>query len=148
MAKGKGKKWARAMGKGKGKGGSREFQISKALSEVLRHKASEWGLQISPDGFVAAEALLGISKFTDLHCTEGDLKRITGSSDKKRFEIKEEVGGLFIRAVQGHSIRQVHDDQCLERLTLNDPSLPTICVHGTYWRYSTRLKNHPRGKVH
>ena len=54
-------------------------------------------------------------------------------SDKRRFELrKDEDGSIYIRAVQGHSLKVVDDEKPLRRLHLGDDGLPNGCVHGAY----------------
>ena len=44
-------------------------------------------------------------------------------------------GVQFIRAVQGHSMNEVDENELLTRLHPEDRDLPRLCVHGTYRRY-------------
>ena len=44
----------------------------------------------------------------------------------------DEDGTRFIRAAQGHSLKEVKDWRLLWQLSLADPDLPDQCVHGTY----------------
>lgn len=125
-------------GKGKQKENSmgRITQISKALTQVLRHKAVDLGLNIGPDGYVLFEEILGSKMVKKLNATAQELEDITRDSDKKRFEIRRDRDGRsFIRAVQGHSMKIVEDDQLLKSLAVDDPDLPHLCVHGTYRRH-------------
>mmetsp|Transcript_9446 Transcript_9446/g.22567 ORF Transcript_9446/g.22567 Transcript_9446/m.22567 type:complete len:401 (-) Transcript_9446:223-1425(-) len=121
-------------GKGKGSGKDRTTQISKALARVLRHTAASQGIQIRADGFCSLEDLLKLQDFTSLSCNAEEVKVAVASNDKKRFEISEESGKVFVRAVQGHSMKAVADESLLSRLGAADADLPTVCVHGTYRR--------------
>lgn len=121
-------------GKGKGSGKDRTTQISKALARVLRHTAASQGIQIRADGFCSLEDLLKLQDFASLSCSAEEVKVAVASNDKKRFEISEESGKVFVRAVQGHSIKAVADESLLSRLGAADVDLPTVCVHGTYRR--------------
>ena len=47
----------------------------------------------------------------------------------------EESGALLIRAVQGHSVKLVQEDELLDILTADQVDLPEQCVHGTYYRH-------------
>ena len=51
---------------------------------------------------------------------------------------------MWIRAVQGHSMRVIDDDQLLTQLHLNDPNLPDECVHGTYYRHWASIRDNGR----
>merc|ERR1719253_925807 len=69
-----------------------------------------------------------------------DIEAVVKDSDKKRFELLEERGVLFIRAVQGHSLKVVDDAALLRRLNASDGDLPASCVHGTYRRHFESIK--------
>lgn len=121
---------------------SREVKISKTLTQVLRHKAQEFKIDIRPDGFCTLSDVLALWWLTSLQCTEADVEKVVRESDKQRFELKEENGVKLIRAVQGHSIKAVDDEQLLRRLHHADPNLPETCVHGTYLRHVDGIKEH------
>ncbi len=108
----------------------REVRISRTMSWVLRHGAEKRGLFIRSDGFVNAQELLALREFAAF--TVEDIKHVVRTNDKKRFELVEEAGEVFVRASQGHSMEQVEDEQLLEALNQADPSLPSVCVRGTY----------------
>lgn len=114
------------------------FQISKGLSLILRHKAVELGLSIRPDGFCLLAEVLNLSMMTGLKATQAIVEQITRTNEKQRFEIKTIDGQHMIRAVQGHSLNNVSDDEALQRLDLHGP-LPEKCVHGTYSRHWTSI---------
>ena len=69
--------------------------------------------------------------------TIDDAFKAVNENDKKRMEMMEEDGIWYIRAVQGHTIESVKDDQLLEPITceINDKENVfsfTEVVHGTY----------------
>ena len=81
--------------------------LSKYLSFVLRHGASEVGLQIDKQGYVSVDDILATKKSKAY--TLADVKFVVETNNKKRFELNEieqEDGKkvLKIRAVQGHTI--------------------------------------------
>ncbi|CAJ1392502.1 unnamed protein product, partial [Effrenium voratum] len=123
--------------KGVGKGGKgRNIQISKTLARVLRHTATSQGVKVQADGFCLVQDLLVLPDLRSLGCTVEDVKAAVQTNDKKRFEIKEDSQSqVWIRAVQGHSMKVVEDDSLLKKLAHSDPDLPTVCVHGTYRRF-------------
>merc|ERR1740121_2942002 len=132
-------------GRGKGGGKGKEVQISKALSRVLRHTASSLGLSIRADGFCDVRELLSVREFQDLGCSFADLEAIVKGNDKARFQLIEENSQTqgkrhVIRAVQGHSMKEVQDDKALRPMKVSDPDLPAICVHGTYLRHLQSIK--------
>jgi len=144
----------------RGRGGRkplpRNVQISKSLSYILRHGAEKEGFQITAGGYVKVDHLLNSRKFKDTSLTE--IRGVVDTNDKKRFELKtltDEEGtdgaGLYIRAVQGHSITSVEDEALLELIT--DPASVKSCVHGTYskvWKAisQTGLQKMGRNHIH
>lgn len=114
---------------------ARDVRISKASTQVLRHTAMQNGIQIRSDGFCLVGDLMAVGVLKSLGCTLDDLQRIVSSNDKQRFELREEQGVHMIRAVQGHSMKEVEDNSLLRPLTLTDTDLPAVCVHGTYRRH-------------
>jgi RNA:NAD 2'-phosphotransferase (TPT1/KptA family) len=73
--------------------------LSKALSRVLRHSAAAAGLQVRPDGFVDANAVLALLPFAGV---TGDQHRaIVTNCPKQRFALREDDDGtLLVRANQ------------------------------------------------
>lgn len=134
-----------AGGRGKGRRGGddpREVRISKALTQILRHKAEELGLPMRPDGYVRLQQVLKCKAVAKFNTTAEDVEKVSRDSDKRRFEITEDDGIQFIRAVQGHSIKSVQDAELMKPLSADDPDLPGQCVHGTYKRHvQAILKN-------
>ena len=65
-------------------------------------------------------------------CTLEDLRHITATNNKQRFQLQELSGDMFMRACQGRYISEVLDDALLTRLSLDDAKLPEVCVHCTY----------------
>lgn len=108
--------------------------ISKALARILRHTAASLKLAIRPDGFCSADELLRLPDLQQIGASLGDLQAVVNGNDKKRFELREEAGQVLVRAVQGHSMKAVADDQLLQRLQADGSDTPTVCVHGTYRR--------------
>ncbi len=68
-----------------------------------------------------------------------DVEDVVHLSDKQRFELRTEDGELLIRAVQGHSMHVVRDDQLLRSLRVDDDELPDVCVHGTFKRHLSSI---------
>jgi len=85
------------------KGGeTHDVKFSKTLSMLLRHKAKEFGLKITSDGFVNIEELFGLEIMQKYKPDMEKLKAVVNDNDKKRFEISSDE--KMIRAVQGHSM--------------------------------------------
>ena len=111
-----------------------EVQLSKALSDVLRHNARKRGVEIRPDGFCLVSDILRLSQFQRLRCTIADVEIVVRLNNKQRFELWEEAPGIvWIRALQGHSMDCIDDEELgLEKL---DPASGVVtCYHGTPWR--------------
>ena len=123
-----------------------DVDLSKLLSQLLRHKAMELGVAIDADGWVAlSDALaqingprlrelvgnagkLGSHEYTEAHVreyTEADVRDVVDANDKRRFVID----GTEIRAAQGHDMPGVGEKQG-EPLTLK--TSPEVAVHGSY----------------
>lgn len=105
---------------------------SRKLCKVLRHRAPDYGLCMSSDGFVSVNALLAHSAFRGL--TVEQLKRIVAENEKSRFTLStnSETGELLIRAAQGHSI-PLQDDLLLQRV-ISKEQLPKTTVHATTYK--------------
>eukprot|EP00743_Colponemidia_sp_Colp-15_P006189 GILK01006655.1.p1 GENE.GILK01006655.1~~GILK01006655.1.p1 ORF type:complete len:211 (+),score=21.02 GILK01006655.1:40-672(+) len=107
-----------------------DVALSKALTFVLRHGAVELGLNIQPNGFIALDEVLRAPQLRNKKVTLEQVQSIVENCDKKRFElVQNEEGVWMIRAVQGHSIQVVKEDELLVPIT--DPASIPCCVHGT-----------------
>lgn len=101
----------------------------KFLLYILRHKAIEYGLEMTKEGYVKIRDLIEFSHKAN-HCFDEKLIRnIVSLDNKSRYELTN-YPPLMIRAVQGHSIRSVSDNFLLERID-NIFNYPLI-IHGTY----------------
>ena len=117
-----------------------KIHISKKLSLVLRHKASHYGIQISQDGYVKVSDLLSLHLFKNL--TFEDLKNIVDTNDKKRFQLIEKDKHYYIRANQGHSIKDVKTDSLLTQL-----HEPIPLIHGTFQKNIQSIKENGLKKM-
>ena len=117
-----------------------KIHISKKLSLVLRHKASHYGLQISQDGYVKVSDLLSLHLFKNL--TFEDLKNIVDTNDKKRFQLIEKEKYYYIRANQGHSIKDVKTESLLTQL-----HEPVPLIHGTFQKNIQSIKENGLKKM-
>ncbi|KAJ5919764.1 hypothetical protein N7454_009599 [Penicillium verhagenii] len=86
MAREKDKK-DRGQGRGGGQGQSRDVQISKALSLLLRHAAEKEGLKMNAQGYANVADVLQWRKLKSIKCTFDEIKHAVDSSDKKRFAL-------------------------------------------------------------
>lgn len=119
-------------GRGNRSGEDRDVRLSKSMSYVLRHGATQMGLQMATDGFLFVEDLLAHPQFHSY--TLEDVERVVTTNDKQRFKLRShpEDGRLQIRANQGHSV-QVTDLE-LKPVLAGSPDCPVEAVHGSYLR--------------
>lgn len=112
-----------------------EERFSRNLSKILRHQALSRGLAMEPDGFVQVSDLLELSEFKR-KLTYGELREIVLSNDKQRYELVEKlegsIAGAKIRAVQGHTIKEVADEMLLNEITTVEELGTAMIIHGTY----------------
>eukprot|EP01100_Stratorugosa_tubuloviscum_P015172 TRINITY_DN852_c0_g5_i1.p1 TRINITY_DN852_c0_g5~~TRINITY_DN852_c0_g5_i1.p1 ORF type:complete len:212 (-),score=109.97 TRINITY_DN852_c0_g5_i1:138-773(-) len=110
---------------------SRNEQISRSLSYVLRHGAQKENINIDNRGFVAIKELLLWKTLANLNATEEEILLEIQQNAKQRFALEVRTEGNFIRANQGHSLKTVEVDmQKIERAD----QIP-MAVHGTYLRF-------------
>ena len=102
------------------------------MTWVLRHGATEVGLAMDDAGFVALEDLLQIPQLKSSRVTVDMAKDIVATCPKQRFKLEErDDGKLYIRASQGHTIKQL-DDKALLKPVLSAAQFPHV-MHGTYY---------------
>ena len=109
---------------------TRDEQLSRSLTWVLRHKAKSLGLVISDDGYIPLNKVLSCHKRFD-GCSEEDVKRVVKNCSKQRFRLDDKDGTLHIRANQGHTIRSISDKELLVPLSKTDLCSINCIVHGT-----------------
>ena len=91
-----------------------DVKLSKKLSYILRHGALEKGIALQPDGFVWLDEL---KKKGKVQASLEQIQKIVNGNDKKRFELEMEDNKWKIRAVQGHTIKQVDQELLLTRIS-------------------------------
>lgn len=116
---------------------TKDTEISKCLSWLLRHGAIKEGLPIQPDGFVEVSALLNHRTLKGKNVSLSDVERVVQFDQKQRYKMKTEQGTLKIKANQGHSIQEVN--KLLMRKVLSLEEIPMV-VHGTYYRFWEKIK--------
>ncbi|KAL6871072.1 KptA family domain-containing protein [Trichoderma novae-zelandiae] len=147
-----GKKQRQRGGRGGGGGGggqSREVQVSKALSRLLRHQAANAGIQLDAEGFAALDEVMKWGPLRSLKVTFEEIKDVVASNEKQRFTLKLDPSvsvepsasrdstapsHYLIRANQGHSIK-IESSAHLEPITLEAGNVPPRVVHGTYFAF-------------
>lgn len=97
------------------------LKLNKFISYILRHKADEYNLKLSQEGWVQIGELLEVINKTPEweNVTEADLRTLVNMFDKIRFEID----GSYIRALYGHSTEK--------KIEMVDVAPPDVLFHGT-----------------
>jgi 2'-phosphotransferase len=113
-------------------------ELSKSMSYLLRHEAVKYGLKIESNGFVLLDDLLKARPIKNHHGTLEKILQVAESDQKGRYEVVNRPP-YYIRAVQGHSLKEVKDEEILTPLT-NPYEFQTI-VHGTYYEAWEFIKN-------
>lgn len=104
---------------------------SRFLSYVLRHRPDSLGLTLDKEGWVEVADLLAKSAAQGRALTRELLEEIVAGDDKQRYAWSED--GRKLRAVQGHSTRQV--DIAFK------PCVPPVTLyHGTATRYLSDIR--------
>ena len=113
--------------------------LSKKLSWLLRHGAVKEGLHIQPDGFVNVQDILEHPNYKNCFTMEV-LQKLVADDQKQRYTLQRNAltGHYEIRANQGHTLKEVEDEECLKPIMAND-EVP-LAVHGTYYRHWNSIK--------
>ena len=108
----------------------KNIHISKFLSLILRHKAKDFGLDVEPSGFIKLDDILNLPQSKNKSMTLSLVQEIVKNDEKGRFELVNRPP-YYIRAVQGHSMSDVSNEETLSKLNeKNIFDFPTV-VHGT-----------------
>ena len=108
----------------------KNVQMSKYLALVLRHKAKDFGLNVEHNGFVKLDDIINLPQSQKFSMTVEKIKELVDNDNKGRYELVNRPP-YYIRAVQGHSMSEVSNEETLTQLnktTIFD--FPTV-VHGT-----------------
>jgi len=119
-------------------------KVSRLLSNVLRHKPENIGIELDKGGWVKVGRLLDQLEVHNHEIDYEDLMEIVETNDKKRFEIKKADFGDngyddFIRASQGHSVPV--------DLGLPDSRPPLQLYHGTVQESIDSILKNGMGKM-
>ncbi|XDG00708.1 hypothetical protein ABKA04_000323 [Annulohypoxylon sp. FPYF3050] len=147
--------------RGKGRGGrdrrggrgggsrpqDREMQISKALSQLLRHQAENAGIRLDAEGFAPLDRVMQWPRLRSLNPTFDEIRASVADNAKQRFAMKpkdpsvtdpatvqHDPANWLIRANQGHSIA-LAEEGLLTPITLEAGNVPATVVHGTYFAF-------------
>ena len=109
---------------------NKNIQLSKYLSLILRHKAKDFGLDIEPSGFIKLDDIMSLPQSQKFHMDISLIQEIVSNDEKGRFELVNRPP-YYIRAVQGHSMSEVSNEDTMYKLNKkNIFDFPTV-VHGT-----------------
>jgi 2'-phosphotransferase len=116
---------AAAVVSGRHRGGSKLFEnIERSLVKVLRHTATEDGIRLRADGFALLDEVLRLPSLAKLRAGLPEVQQAVQASNKQRLSLQEDGGRLWIRANQGHSIRDIDDEALLTRVATAAVSFP------------------------
>ena len=130
----------------------KNVHLSKYLSLILRHKAKDFGLDVEPSGFIKLDDIISLPQSQKYHITIPMIQEIVSNDEKGRFELVNRPP-YYIRAVQGHSMKEVHNEDTMYKLNKkNIFDFPTV-VHGTQedaWKLieKTGLSRMNRNAIH
>ncbi|CAI2485090.1 RNA 2'-phosphotransferase [Serratia fonticola] len=105
---------------------SQNQDVSKFLSYVLRHQPESIGLTLDSEGWANIDLLIASAAKTGRILDRHLIESVVENSDKKRFSISDDGG--YIRAVQGHSSKQVD-------INYEEQTPPQYLYHGTATRF-------------
>ncbi|CAE7277639.1 unnamed protein product, partial [Symbiodinium sp. CCMP2456] len=110
----------------------RKKDVSKALSQILRHTGRRDGLVIEDSGYASLREVLRQQRLADMGATREEILAIAEESGKQRFHVQQREAGCYIRAAQGHSIR-IDDEQLLTPVL--EPQEAPTAIHGTMLKH-------------
>lgn len=119
-------------------------KLSKTMSYLLRHEAHKHNLYIESNGFVNLDELIKSNPMKSVHATKELILKVVETDKKGRYELIDRPP-MFIRAVQGHSITTIKNEDVLEPIT-NIFEFPVI-VHGTYYEAWELIKKSGLNKM-
>ena len=102
-----------------------DVKTSKFLSFILRHKPDAIALRLNSEGWADIDALILCAAAHGKKLAREQVLRVAAESDKQRFAISDD--GSRIRAVQGHSTKQVD-------ISFTPETPPDTLFHGTAGR--------------
>ena len=122
-------------------------EVSMALTSSLRHGNGP-KIYITPSRFADLSHILALPRLKKLRSRRcPGILEIVRNPPKERFQLKKEDQTILLRAVQGHSRRDLDERQAHDALQAHE--VPTLLAHGTYWRHYSSAFQHglqPGGK--
>ena len=114
----------------------RKKDISKAMSQILRHTGRREGLEVESGGYASLSGVLQQRRLMELGATPEEVLEIAADSSKQRFHLQQREEDCFIRAAQGHSFH-VNEEELL--VQIHDPGEVPVAVHGTQLRFYEKI---------
>ena len=74
-------------------------------------------MPIQPDGYMLLDDAITFPRIKKLKPTIADVFLVVAENNKKRLELKCVNKDWFIRATQGHTMKEVKDEELLEKIT-------------------------------
>lgn len=106
--------------------------VSKFLAYLLRHRPQSLGLNMDSHGWVEVDEMISKinnnKKYDVPDITFEDIKEVVKTNKKQRFILKYENGKCYIRANQGHTLKNVD-------LEFEEKEPPKVLYHGTGKKY-------------
>lgn len=116
-------------------------RLSKRASYLLRHGAIREGLTIDNEGCVLLSDFIKHNLISSLIKNDNDIDLMVQNDAKQRFSFVQKNNQMYIKANQGHSMREI-DETGLKLITFDEIDQYPIVVHGTFNnRLSTIMKN-------
>lgn len=101
------------------------------------------GIPMAADGYISVWELLVVKDLRRLNTTLDDLRSIVDDCPKQRFQLRERSEEeIYIRATQGHSMKEVKSEELLTPITLQevkDGKYPWA-IHGTYHKAMAEIQ--------
>ena len=120
---------------------------SKYLALILRHKAKDFGLTIDPSGWIKVDDIINLKNPKKIFLSLDIIKDIVKNDEKGRYELSSNSSIIYIRAVQGHSIKSVSNEEALKKLNINEIFNFSCVVHGTYFNNWELIKKSGLNKM-
>ena len=129
----------------------RLIKISKSIAYITRHGAEKEGVPITDAGYIKVDDLLKHKLF--INVDTDTIINIVKNNEKKRFELITDNDILFIRAAQGHSLRNLDANKIMKPIKTAKDFEGKIIVHGSYFKFwneigATGLKTMSRNHIH
>ena len=120
---------------------------SKYLALILRHKAKDFGLEIDGSGWIKVDDIINLKNPKKVFLSLDIIKEIVKNDEKGRYELSTKSSTLYIRAVQGHSIKSVSNEDALKKMEINEIFDFSTIVHGTYYNSWELIKKSGLNKM-